>query len=118
MNIKGDKIRDPKEMKILEEKEDVITVYDLSGSLFFGTCDKLFNEIEKKSENLCIIFNLKRVNTIDTTGAQLILQIVETIHDKGNHLLFANLDILGDPDKEHLRKFKKDMHVSRPDPYP
>jgi SulP family sulfate permease len=110
--VHSKKVRDREAMQILEEKGNVITVYELNGSLFFGTCDKLLMEIEQDINSLCIIFNLKLVNTIDLTGAQLIRQIVDRIQDKGNHLLLANLDMPGDRDKERLRKFMEDLRVT------
>ena len=109
--VHSKKVRARETMRILEEKGNLITVYELSGSLFFGTCDKLQTEIEKDLNCLCIILDIKRVNTIDLTGAQLIRQIVDRIQDKGNHLLLAYLDIPGDRDKERLRKFIEDLGV-------
>jgi SulP family sulfate permease len=110
--VHSKKVRDRETMQILEEKGHLITVYELSGSLFFGTCDKLLMEVEKDLNSLCIILNLKLVNTIDLTGAQLIRQIVDRIQDKGNHLLLANLDMPGDRDKERLRRFMEDLRVT------
>ncbi len=109
--VHSKKVRDRTLMGILEDKGDLITVYELSGSLFFGTCDKLHNEIEKDLDSLCIILDVKRVNTIDITGAQLIRQIVDRIQDKGNHLLISYLDVPGDRDKERLRKFMGDLGI-------
>jgi hypothetical protein len=62
-------------------------------------------------DSRCIILDLKRVSTIDLTGAQLLRQIVDLIKDKGNHLLLAYLDIPGDRDKERLRSFMDDLGV-------
>lgn len=109
--VHSKKVRDRNMMGILEDHGDQITVYELSGSLFFGTCDKLHNEIEKDLDSLCIILDVKRVNTIDITGAQLIRQIVDRIQDKGNHLLISYLDVPGDQDKERLRKFMGDLGI-------
>ena len=99
-------------MRILEENGHLIKVYELSDSLFFGTCDKLLAEIEKDLDSFCIVLDLKRVNTIDFTGAQLIRQIVDRINDKGHYLLLTYLDIPGDRDKEHLRSFMEDLGVT------
>lgn len=105
-------VRNSDEMKILEENGNLITVYELSGSLFFGTCDKLQSEIEKDLDSLCIILDIKRVNTIDLTGAYLIRQIVDRVNDKGNYLLAANLDTPGDKDKERLRIFMEELGIT------
>jgi SulP family sulfate permease len=109
--VHSKKVRDREAMQILEEQGHRITVYELSGSLFFGTCDKLLSEIEHDLDGLCIILDLKRVNTIDLTGAQLIRQMVDRVQEKGNYLLLSYLDVPGDPDKERLRRFMEDIGV-------
>ncbi len=109
--VHSKKVRDREAMQILEAQGHRITVYELSGSLFFGTCDKLLSEIEHDLDGLCIILDLKRVNTIDLTGAQLIRQMVDRVQEKGNYLLLSYLDVPGDPDKERLRRFMEDIGV-------
>ena len=109
--VHSKKVRNREAMSILEENGDLIKVYELSDSLFFGTCDKLLAEIEKDLDCLCIVLDLKRVNTIDLTGAQLIRQIVDRIKDRGHHLLLSYLDVPGDRDKERLRNFMEDLDV-------
>ncbi len=109
--VHSKKVRNSDEMKVLEENGNLITVYELSGSLFFGTCDKLQSEIEKDLDSHCIILDLKRVNTIDLTGAHLIRQIIDRVNDKGNYLLIANLDVPGDKDKERLRIFMEELGI-------
>ena len=109
--VHSKKIRSQEAMQILEEKGDLIKIYELSGSLFFGTCDKLFSEIENYLDSFCIIFDLKRVHTIDLTGTQLLRQIVDRIHEKGNHLLISYLEIPGDHDKERMQKLMEDVGV-------
>jgi SulP family sulfate permease len=110
--VHSKKVRARETMRILEENGHLIKVYELSDSLFFGTCDKLLAEIEKDLDSFCIVLDLKRVNTIDFTGAQLIRQIVDRINDKGHYLLLTYLDIPGDRDKERLRSFMEDLGVT------
>lgn len=97
-------VRDEGATRILEEKGNFISIYELSGSLFFGSCDKLLLEIEKDKQSRCLILDLKRVNSIDITGAQLLLQIIERLHGEGRHLLLSNLD-------SRLRKYMEDLHI-------
>ncbi|MFQ5864332.1 MAG: SulP family inorganic anion transporter [bacterium] len=111
--VHSKKIRSRQAMRILEEKGHLIKIYELTGSLFFGTCDKLLSEIEKELDSFCIILDLKRVHTIDLTGAQLLKQIVDRVHEKGNHLLISYLDIPGDQDKERMRVLMDDVGVIR-----
>jgi SulP family sulfate permease len=110
--VRSKKVRTQEAMRILKENGHLIKVYELSDSLFFGTCDKLLAEIEKDLDSFCIVLDLKRVNTIDFTGAQLIRQIVDRINDKGHYLLLTYLDIPGDQDKLRLRSFMEDLGVT------
>ncbi len=110
--VHSKKVRDHSEMQLLEEKGDRIVVYELSGSLFFGTADKLFNHIEEDLQRFCVILDLKRVDTIDLTGAQLLRQIVERVQDRGNHILLSYLDVPGDRDKERVRGFLDDLGIT------
>jgi len=109
--VHSKKVRNRNHMRILEEKGKNLVIYELNGSLFFGTCDKLMNEIESDLKRLCIILDLKRVSSIDLTGAQLIRQLVDRVQDRGNHLLISFLDIPDDKDKDRLRKFLEDTGV-------
>ncbi|MFQ5638105.1 MAG: SLC26A/SulP transporter family protein [bacterium] len=109
--IYSKKIRSREAMKILEKKGELIKIYELNGSLFFGTCDKLLAEIEKALDSFCIILDFKRVYTIDLTGSQLLKQIIDRVHEKGNYLLISYLDIPGDEDKERMRRLMEDVSV-------
>ncbi len=105
------KVRSQAEMKILLEKGNVIKIYELNGSLFFGTCDKLLTQIEAEFDSFIVILDFKRVHTIDLTGAQLLKQIVERIHEKGNHLLISYLDNYAHEDKQRMLRLMKDVGV-------
>jgi SulP family sulfate permease len=107
--VHSKKVRSKEGMQILEKKGESIKIYELNGSLFFGTCDKLQNELEKDLDAFCIILDFKRVHTIDLTGSQLLKQIVDRVHEKENYLLFAHLD--GDPEKQRLKKLMNDAGV-------
>ncbi len=109
--IYSKKVRSQEEMEILEKKGDKIKVYELNGSLFFGTCDKLFNELEEDLDTFCIILDFKRVHTIDLTGAQLLKQIIDRIHEKDNYILLSYLNMPGDADKQRMLRLMKDVDV-------
>ncbi len=109
--IRSKKIRSQQAMKILEEKGHRIKVYELSGSLFFGTCDKLLSELEKVMDSFAIILDLRRVDTIDLTGAQLLKQIVDRIHENGNNLLISYLNEDCGDEKARMYQMMQDMGV-------
>ncbi len=109
--IHSKKVRSQEATKILVEKGKGIKVYELSGSLFFGTCDKLLTQLEEELDSFAIILDFKRVHTIDLTGAQLLKQIIDRIHEKGNYFLFSHLDSFGSPDKERMCNLMRDIGV-------
>ncbi|UCH50772.1 MAG: SLC26A/SulP transporter family protein [Chloroflexota bacterium] len=110
--IHSKKVRTQEAMHTLEEHGHQIKVYELSDALFFGTCDKLLTEIEKDYDSKFIILDLKRVNTVDLTGTQLLRQIADSVKDKGHHLLMAYVDMPGDRNKERLRSYLEDVGVT------
>jgi SulP family sulfate permease len=111
-DIHSKKVRTQEAMRILEENGHQIKVYELCDALFFGTCDKLLTEIEKDYDSKFIILDLKRVNTIDLTGTQLLRQIADRVEEKGHHLLLSYVDMPGDRNKERLRSYLKDVGVT------
>jgi len=112
-HIHSKKVRTQEAMQTLEEHGDQIKVYELCDALFFGTCDKLLTEIEKDYDSEFIILDLKRVNTIDLTGTQLLLQIADRVEEKSHHLLLSYLDVPGDKNKERLRSYLEDVGVTQ-----
>lgn len=109
--IHSKKVRSQDAAKILEKKGHLIKIYELNGSLFFGTCDKLLAELEENLDSFSIILDFKRIHTIDLTGAQLLKQIVDRVHEKGNFLLISYLDMPGDEDKERMKRLMQDVGV-------
>ena len=109
--VHSKKVRSQEHMRILEEKGKQIVIFELNGSLFFGTCDKLISEIEKELKRLCIILDFKRVSSIDLTSAQLLRQAADRAHEQGHHLLLSYVGGGGDEEKRRLHEFLEDTGV-------
>ncbi|MBI4821583.1 MAG: SLC26A/SulP transporter family protein [Deltaproteobacteria bacterium] len=64
----------------------------LRGSLFFGTTDQLFTDLEKDML-VCrfVLLDLRRVRSIDYTGANLLKQMHERLHEREGELLLAGM---------------------------
>jgi SulP family sulfate permease len=79
-------------MKWLEERGQEIVVLELQGPLFFGSAENLVIETEKLMQNsIYCIFNFKRVSEIDSTGANILINLKKRIQENGNYLLFSQL---------------------------
>jgi SulP family sulfate permease len=85
----------PSEMKILEAHGDMTVVCELQGSLFFGTTDQLYTELEKDLlTRKYIILDMRRVQSVDFTATHVLEQMESRLAERGGRLLFSDL-----PDK-------------------
>lgn len=80
------------ERAILDENGDDAAVYELQGNLFFGTTDNLFTELEPDLEvRRWVLFDMRRVQSMDYTAAHLFEQIHERLKERGGGLLFSGM---------------------------
>jgi len=89
--IHSRKSRTASERIFLERAGDTILVTELQGALFFGTGEKLLNDIEAalRHETSCIILDLRRLTEIDSTGAQILLELKSDLARRQKVLLLA-----------------------------
>ncbi len=80
------------QMAILEQLGSRIAVIELEGVIFFGTADDLLMRIDRclNEGATHIIVDLGRVHDVDTTGAQMLIQIHERVRARGGTLLVAH----------------------------
>ncbi|MBI4662590.1 MAG: SLC26A/SulP transporter family protein [Verrucomicrobia bacterium] len=82
----------PAEKKVLEEYGTLTTVCELQGSLFFGTTDQLFTELEPDLKmSRYVILDMRRVQSVDFTAAHMLEQIEAMLTERGGHLMFSSL---------------------------
>ena len=69
-----------------------IEVLELEGALFFGTTERLVNEVERIAPvPAFLVLDLRRVSTIDATGAVALAQLDERLARRGAVLLLAGV---------------------------
>jgi SulP family sulfate permease len=84
--------RSPEEMAVLEEHGREAILVQLKDDLFFGTTDQLFNELERDlQERRFILFDFRRVQSMDYTAAQLFLQMQQRLRERAGHVLFSGM---------------------------
>ena len=107
--VRSRKTREPKQMQVLSAHGSTIMVLELEGPIFFGTAENLASYVEAAlvQDTSYLIFDMKRVNEIDSTGAKIILQIHERLAKQGKVLLVSALE-----ERTELTKFLKDMGVT------
>lgn len=104
--------RPESEMRILEQKGNQAVIFELQGSLFFGTTQQLLSQLdpEIKTRNF-IILDMKRVQSIDVTAAHLLNQIRDSLAERKALLLFSGLrESL--PNGSNLREFLEQTGVT------
>lgn len=84
--------RPEEEMRVLEQKGDQAVIYELQGSLFFGTTQQLYGQLENDLKTRSyVILDMKRVLSLDVTAAHLLLQIRDALAERGALLLLSNV---------------------------
>ncbi len=93
------------EMRVLDQKGDQAVIVELQGSLFFGTTQQLYADLEPelRTRNY-VILDLKRVQSVDVTAAHMLNQVRDALHERGAQLILSNLrENL--PNGRNLREF-------------
>ena len=86
------KRRLPEEVAVLEKHGDQTTICELQGSLFFGTTDQLFSELEPDLKTKkYVILDMHRVQSVDFTATHMLEQIEAQLAERRGHLLFSHL---------------------------
>lgn len=80
----------PAEREALETLGKRTVVCELQGSLFFGTTDQLFSELEADLKTASfLILDMRRVQSVDFTAAHMLKQIEDHLRERGGRLLIS-----------------------------
>ena len=104
--------RPESETRILEQKGDQAVIFELQGSLFFGTTQQLYGELEPeiKTRNF-IILDMKRIQSVDVTAAHMLHQVRNALAERRALLLLSNVrENL--PNGRNLREFLEQTGVT------
>jgi SulP family sulfate permease len=90
--ILSKQVRDQPEMAVLAEHGDRTAVFELQGSLFFGTTDQLTTVLEPHlTGRRFVILDFRRVQSVDVTAAHLLEQVAATLRERGGELLLSGM---------------------------
>ena len=110
-SIYSKRVRTEAASAVLKKHGSNILVYELSGNLFFGTADKLSDDIQAElAGTQIVIFDLKRVDTIDITGAELIKRICDDVKANDETFMLSSL-YSGAGRREKLVLYLRDLGV-------
>ncbi|MCJ7815832.1 MAG: cyclic nucleotide-binding domain-containing protein, partial [Xanthomonadales bacterium] len=86
-------------------------ILELQGSLFFGTKDQLYSALEPEFRKCTyFILDMRRVQGVDVSVAQVLNQIKESIAERNGYLVFADLPQRL-PNGRNIEKFFKQMKI-------
>src|SRR5206468_10212340 len=77
---------------VLREHGERVRIIEVDGPIFFGTADRLATEAWRASEGArFMILDLRRVTTIDASGALMLSRLKDRLHAQHVHLLLAHV---------------------------
>jgi SulP family sulfate permease len=86
------RFRTPSERAVLEAQGANTVVFELQGSLFFGTTDQLYTAIEPEIHQAkYVVLDFLRVQSLDVTAGHMIERIQHILNEKNATLVIARL---------------------------
>lgn len=102
--------------ELLKTHGERVVQYELQGNLFFGTVDRLFEELsEDLNHPVWLILNVGRVSQVDLTAMKMFQHMADRLYSQGGQLLFSNVRRgigFGKKVKKTLRKISRKSHVN------
>jgi SulP family sulfate permease len=110
--ISSKKNRLPAQSKALEADGSQTAICELQGTLFFGTADKLYVELEPDLKRCrFVILDMRRVQSVDFTAAHMLELIEAQLQDRGAFLLFSHMPVAL-PGGENLEAYFRKVGVT------
>jgi SulP family sulfate permease len=95
----------PEEMAVLARRGGATLVCELEGSLFFGTTDQLFTQLEADLKTRrFVVLDMRRVRSVDLTAVHMLEQCEAQLRERGGALVFSSLPKTL-PSGENLRAY-------------
>jgi len=93
------------EMQRLEQKGNTAVIFELQGSLFFGTAQQLYLTLEPElARTDYLILDMQRVQSVDVTAAHMLNLVRDALSERNVPLLLSNVrESL--PSGRNLREF-------------
>jgi SulP family sulfate permease len=108
----------PEQEAVLRGARGRVTVFELEGALFFGSAARLTSECETLTrECRCLLLDLRRVSTIDESGAMALQQLSNQLEQRGVTMLLAGV-VAGNRHGQRLRDFGCFRNAPGDDPRP
>jgi SulP family sulfate permease len=108
-------IRLPAERQILEELGQQTVLFELQGSLFFGTTDQLYTALEADLKTCqYMILDMRRVQTFDISAAHMLELVKDMLTERGAFLLFSHFP-RSVPTGQDLQEYFNELGLVQPE---
>jgi CRP-like cAMP-binding protein/ABC-type transporter Mla MlaB component len=89
----SNRVRDCRQITILNENGAQINVFELQGPIFFGSADRLAQTLEARmtAATFCIL-DMKQVTEIDSTGAHILVRLHKNLRKVNKWLLISHVN--------------------------
>ncbi|MBU0750641.1 MAG: cyclic nucleotide-binding domain-containing protein [Gammaproteobacteria bacterium] len=106
--------RSTQDIERLEREGGEVVVFELQGSLFFGTASQLQAALEPEiGARKYIVLSMRRVQSLDITATHMLEQVKDRLEETGASLVFCDIP-KGLPSGLKMKRFLKDTGVVRP----
>lgn len=80
------------EMRLIAQNGDKAVIFELQGSLFFGTTYELYSALEPEIKTRdYVLLDLRRVQSVDITAAHMLNQVRDLLRERGVPLLLSHV---------------------------
>ncbi|KAF0189992.1 MAG: sulfate [Desulfobulbaceae bacterium] len=104
--------RTEEERRIIAQKGEEVVIFELQGSLFFGTTYELYSVLEPETRKRnYMILDMRLVQSVDITAAHMLIQIRDMLAARNAALLLCNVHEQL-PNGRNLREFFAQVGLS------
>jgi SulP family sulfate permease len=84
--------RPEQEMRLIAQNGDKAVIFELQGSLFFGTTYELYAQLEPELKvRDYVILDMRWVQAVDITAVHMLNRVRDTLHERGVPLLLSHV---------------------------
>jgi SulP family sulfate permease len=104
-------------MRLISQHGDTAIIFELQGSLFFGTTYELYSLLEPELKTRdYVILDLRRVQSVDITAANMLNNVRDMLRERGKWLLLSHVrEQL--PNGRNLVEFLRQTGLIEPDSF-
>jgi len=106
-------MRLPEEMAVLEKRGERTAIFELQGSLFFGTTDQLYTALEAEFKKRdYIVLDMRRVQSVDLTAAHMLDLVEDMMSERNGTVIFSHMPSKA-PSGQDMREYLAQMGLAR-----